>query len=673
MLAWRDRLLSSFRAADPELAARALLESKPDIVRNCPGNFYEFVEGLRQKGFKIDNHPFRWEGFEYLIDPYKSIHYTGQQNPQGIKQTIMAGAQVAKTTTLFLLLVHQALYFWGRYLGIFYPVREMSDNYSAERFKPMVQGIPEIRPLWGVDPLNTEEKRQTDKKSIRTIGASKIIFSYLEGRISTEGWPLLMISFDEVRRMLDSLIELATERLSHSDYPGEFLFSTAGFPDVNIDRAFKQSNQNKFHTKCRCTDGVLLSEVFPDCIGTKTPGMTPAFKDLPDHFYVCPMCHEVILNPRIGQWVPHRPSEKFHIGWHIPQTLSCAPKASPGAILKSFMEARNIQEFYNSKLGVAYLAKESRIVDEAILRATVNYDLKWKKTGVNCSMGIDQMSQFNVVVVREKGPVSGMGLSKSRLVHLEIVYSDDPWQRCAELMSQYDVSICVADALPNSNEAVRFAKAFPGRVFLSEYNYTPEKGTDNICSWGDRPTESATERKASTDTKNKFKVHVNRYLAIEWNLMKYANRLKEQPHERGLVMDVKEERGNQATTRKDFICENVFWTHLQKVARIKEEDEETGEIKMQFVNLGIDPHFLHADLYAELALSRLKVEGGGAFSDYAAAAQPKDNAHQFVQDAVHLDHWKCIACGITVGAPLGTSPQEIADKSGYAECPDAKK
>jgi hypothetical protein len=649
--------------------------SKPDIAKNCPNNLFDFTEQLRKSGLKVDNYPFRWEGFEYLIEPYKATNFdlpedwNGHDKLEGFRSVWQCGAQVAKTTTGFILLVMLALRFWGRYFGCYYPDQKMSDNFSGERFAPMVKAIPEIRPLWGKDPSNDELLKQTDKKSVRSIGPSKIIFSYMTGVTSTEGWPLLGVIFDEVRKMMDPDIERTEERMSHSPYPINVKFSTAGFPDVTIDKAYKKTRQNKFHSKCRCPDGVLLADTFPDSIGEKLKGVTPAFRDLPDVFYICPICKEIVLNPRLGHWVPHFPLARWD-GWHIPQTLSCG--ITPGEIYTTFKEAKNLQEFYNSKLGVAYLSKESQIINEDILRATINYDLKWQRAGVNCAMGIDQMLGFNVIVIRRWGPKTDLGVCKSQLIHLEIIYDDDPWLRCDELMTQFDVSICVADAAPNVNEALRFAKRWPGRVFLCEYNYTPEGGVDDICEWGDRPRETPTKKKGSIDTKHKYKVRANRYLGIEWNLMKYVNRLKEQPHEKGLVTDVMETRGSQHQARKEFLCENVFWVHLQKIVRVKEEDEETGEIKMNFVHLGIDPHFAHSDFYCELALSRVKADAsGGAFSDYRKSAEAAEAAkatdHNF-EPTDNPQHFRCSVCKLMVAEIAGMTLQQVADKVGLGEC-----
>ena len=659
-----NRYLASVRNRDPELNDLSLEMAKPAIAQNVADNLYDFAEGLRLNGLKVDNFPFRWEGFEYLEAIYRDIRFTGPENEDGFSLTLMCGAQVAKSVTAFLSCIHMPLYFWGRYFGYYLPDEKMANDFSAERFKPMARGIPEIKPLWGNDPTSDDNEKQTDKKGVRSIGPSKVIFSYMGGKTSTEGWPLLGVCFDEARRMLDTEIELVRERMSHSPYPIEMMFSTAGFPDINIDKAYKKSNQNRFHSGCKCTDGVILSDVFPNCIGEKLPGMTPAFRDLPDHFYICPACKTIILNPRAGFWRSHNPASR-RIGYHIPQTLSCAQ--TPGKILQAFRDAKNIQEFYNSKLGAAYLAKEARIVTEEILRATVNLDLKWLETGRNFAMGIDQMGGFNVITIRYWGPKADIGLHKSRLAHLEIAYADDPWDRCCELMAQYDISVCVADAVPNFNEARRFAKKFPGRVFLAEYNYTPEKGDDDICEWGDRPKKTNSQKKASDETINKFRVRINRYLALEWNLKKFADRLKEQPNEKTLEMEIVDELGHRKT---DLLCENVYWVHLQKLARVQETNEETGETKMNFVNLGLDPHFAHADLYCELALSRINPDGSGlAFADYGRKSKQKSakEAHDWQQQPNPLHHI-CRKCHIAVATKQGQTAQQAAEERGWGKC-----
>ncbi|KAA0888714.1 phage terminase large subunit family protein [Oryzomonas rubra] len=647
----RARAMKLLQERGVTIPQHIVASGRPSIAKDVPNSLYELVEKIRRT-LKVDNEPFTWEGHEYLIEPYKAMQVTGDHDLNGLKMVLMCGAQVGKTIFGFLALVWLALRFWGKYFGYFLPDQAMAMIFSDVRFKPTVRSIPEIKPLWGEDPdADPGEKRKTDQKRVRSIGPSQIFFSYMQGATSTESIPMLGVIFDEVRKMMEGDIERAEERISHSPYPINFKYSTAGYPDANIDKYFKQSDQHRFHSRCGCKDGVVLADCFPDCIGQRGK----------EYVYVCPTCNEIITNPRDGLWIPHNPESKI-IGYHIPQTLSC--RQTPEKIIRAYEEAQDLQEFFNSKLGIAYLAPESRIVSDDILQATVNPDLKWLTKGTNFAMGVDQMGGFNVVVIRYWGPKTDSGLHKSRLAHIEFVYADDPWERCDELMKQYDISACVVDGLPNINEARRFAQRHRGKVWLADYSYET-KGDGDICEWGDRPKQSASEKRSSDEIKNKFTVRISRYHGIEWNLMKYVHRFKEQPNELALEAEIQDTLGKKKMVR---MCKDVFWVHLQKVARRKEWiDESQGKFRMIFENIGLDPHCLHSDLYCELALSRVPVDSRNRPFGDLAPSDKKPGEHSWTKQGAS-QVYICDHCRMAVRANPGQTAQAAADAAGYTAC-----
>lgn len=639
---------------------------KPDLVKHCPDNLYDFVNKIGGT-LKVDNEPFTFgHGHEYLIEPYKAVRFNGRQSDEGGGNVLMCGAQVGKTVFAMLAEVMMACYFWGKYFGYFFPDRDMAMITSGVRFKPLCLSIPEIAPIWGEDPTSDDKKttKKTDAQRVRSIGPSQIFFSYMGGKTSTESIPMLGMVFDEVRRMLEGDVERATERMSHSPYPYDIKISTAGYPEATIDRYFRQSTQNKFHSRCKCPNGVVLSDFFPECIGEQSL-ITPKYANKGKYFWVCPTCGEPIDNPRDGYWQEHNPGAK-KIGHHIPQILS--PRQNAVKIYEAYLNATDLTEFYNSKLGIPHLSKEAQIVDIDILKSTVDTDLRWKSAGRNTALGIDQMLGFNVAVVREWGPKMDNGHRESRLIHLEWIAKPEelgfsPWPRCHELMKQYDVGFCVIDAMGGSAEqALTFALEYPGRVFLADYSCDGSNGED-ICIWGDKVVTDP-NRKASRDTKLKHRVMISRYHAIEWNLMRYVKRMKRQPHEKGLIGLLPDK---QRKMMKDFVCD-TFWKHLMSIARRKQViDELQDKFKMVFENIGLDPHFLHADLYCELALTRIKELGNGAFGDYATA-KPKETNHDFIQNEVNPSHYQCSKCGFAVAVPEGITPDEIAAKAGYKDC-----
>ena len=55
-------------------------------------------------------------------------------------------------------------------------------------------------------------------------------------------------------------ISLAEQRISHSEYPVNIKLSTAGYPGTDIDYYYSLTNQQEWHTRCRCPDGIVLAD-----------------------------------------------------------------------------------------------------------------------------------------------------------------------------------------------------------------------------------------------------------------------------------------------------------------------------------------------------------------------------------------------------------------------------
>ena len=157
---------------------------------------------------------------------------------------------------------------------------------------------------------------------------------------------------------------------------------------------------------------------------------------------------------------------------------------------------------------------------------------------------------------------------KKRLIHLEVVdnycerYREagkivSPFKRLYSLMHEYDVDMCVLDALPNANEAKEFAAEFPGRVFLSYY-----KESQELARWSDKNTKSKNPeppslRRSKDALKFKWVVFLDRYKAIEYALKHWRDRAIECPSPRGLVQEIRDDKSG--TYAPEFVCEGMFF------------------------------------------------------------------------------------------------------------------
>jgi len=270
------------------------------------------------------------------------------------------------------------------------------------------------------------------------------------------------------------------ERTSHEENPYNIKVSTPKYPKADINAYFLDSDQRYFHSDCKCSDGVVLSDVFPDCI-VDLRGATPELKrkvshayhlagiDLdsqlsdieegqpvrfPPAAYHCPRCGTYIPRPGIsGRWIIHEPNNWIH-GYHASQILS--PVWPAGKMLHAYETAKDKQEFNNSKLGNAYVDKKSQIITLEDLEACENTDLRWEESGSNTAMGIDGMDGYLCGMIKKHASDG-----KIQIIHMFVIIGLDCWDHLDYFMNKFDVRVAVADYAPNFNETKKFARRFP--------------------------------------------------------------------------------------------------------------------------------------------------------------------------------------------------------------------
>lgn len=561
---------------------------KPDALKDLPPNLRGFVEKFP---VKIEGKPIDLTEHRYLAPIYEAMRFDQNESHDLV---LMTGAQVGKTIRMISGLQYAASWFWGESFGYFLPDQNMSDIFSSQRWIPIMRSHPLFASLAGLIGRNSKE----DRKRVRKLGESTIYFWYMGGKTSTEALPMRGVFFDEVRRMVYGDIQRAMERMSHCSYPVVEKISTAGYPDSDIHYYFKQTNQQFFHTTCKCPDGVVLAERWPECVGVRGKN---------EFFYRCPECSTEITQPQEGRFIARNPESKA-IGFHVPQILS--PVMTCGRLFKKYEDAADRQEFFNSGLGLPWVDPTAIMVTLEVAMACVEEGLMWAATGVNCFMGVDQRGGENHVVIGDIEPET----KKLRLRHLEIIQGEGKsvFGQLYHLMERYDVDVCVIDALPSYNEAVTFAKKFKKRVFLAYYSENA-----HMARWSDRDQELQALRKAKPDAKFEYHVMLDRYKSLEWTMTKWVERRVICPEPKALVQSVKV----HGVMRQSHICigdpdthEQGLFYHLRSAAKRRieiftadterRERIETGQFRMIFENIGIDPHFLHAMNYCSIAASR---------------------------------------------------------------------
>lgn len=563
--------------------------------------FRQWCEKLGEEGMKVDGRPFTLDkrpAMAWIYDQIPSTH----DEAYLYTLVLMKCAQVGFTVMEMLATVYLGLKFGPATVGMFLPDMNLAGLKSSQRFMPIVRSMPEVHKLMTQEAADgSGTKGGEGNVRVRRIEKAMYVFSWTSGRATTESIPMDILSFDEVQEMTLEQMEKTRERLSASSVRFTLMGSTANWPDSDIHHWYKLGTQFRFHSRCpKCGAMKPLDDYFPQCI--KWDG------DREIYWYVCEKGHW-LDDPQEGEWIADNPDADKGIQYgvpnnqrrqrirsiHFPQFLS--PDMSAGEIINAYSTATNMKNFFNRKLGKPYLDPSQVPVTLEHMANCAKKGMEagvvWKTRARNTFLGIDQMGNFNVVIIKERLPDG-----RQAVIHCEMIYSADPFERCDELMEAYGVAVCVVEINPNYNDAKRFANRHKGRVFICN-SFGSIK--DDMIQWGDGPKLDVSDRRTDEEERDRYTVRIDQYKCMQASMARFtpANPLCLFPDPQGLAQEVIEKKVKEVKA----IAPIVFH-HFTKTALVAEKDEETNEYKRSVKKIGIDPHFSYANLLCDVAFAR---------------------------------------------------------------------
>lgn len=522
--------------------------SLKDIERHSPWYWTEANKIMLQSG------PYQLEGHEYQIEMF---------NAPEKKRIHKKGAQLGVTQIEVLRTLHGLRY--GKYpQGVLYlfPTADDVSEFSKARFNPLISDNYEAIGQY----VHT-----TDSATIKRIGKALL---YLRGARSTaevagskkdssklRSIPVDAIRFDEVDLMDPDMVDLALERFSHSSIQEEVYLSTPTIPDFGIDKLYQASDQRMWMIKCQhCGEWTCLELEFPELIHQRPDG---------SGMRLCRKCKREIF-PRDGQWCAQYPSRKDNAGWWISQLNSLY--VDPWKILQLFLNPPNgnIQEVYNSKLGMAYIAAENRLQEHDLWPLCGIEPSPLEHEGPTC-MGIDVGNNFHIVILDRP---SDKSLRMVKAVYLDArINPETPISQVInftpvrDLIRQYNTKSVVIDFAP-AQQQVRA---------LQEVESVPIFG----CIYQEHQRGPA-----AWDEVNGI-VRINRTEICD------------------TTHDLCVTKGKFSIPRRSTVLDE-WVTQMCNIAKVLEEDKETGSKVYHYRKLGPD-HFRHALNYAVLASQRIGV------------------------------------------------------------------
>lgn len=581
------------------------INTKSDIPEHV--GFREWCEQMGDAGLKIDGKPFRLDNRPALIPIYDAIPTTREEAAHKML-IIQKATQLGLTVWEILANIYMAKKWAPVSIGMFLPDQSTAAFKSEHRFMRIVKSAPEIYKEMTTDLTDEGKTKRIGEGNIMTrkLGESLFLFLWTSGKVSTESRPMDVVSLDEVQEMTLEQIDKVRARTGDSDVQFSLLLSTANMPDLDINFWYQQGTQEVWHTSCpHCGAKSDLSDpagTFPDRSIAYNQGDYP---DAPmnEYIWTCPQCLGWIEDPQQGEYIIQNPtcSPNFR-SFLLPRTIS--PRMTPRNMIESWGRAKGGDQkksFYNRTLARPYIDADQLPVTMAhcmaAAEAGMKLGLRWKQNANDTYMGIDQMGSFNAVIIKERLPDGRQGV-----VHVEAVFDIDPFARCADLMEQYGVTLCVIEQLPNVNDARKFAAKFPGRVFLAGYADL----RDDAMQWGDDLSKS--DRRTAEDERTRYTVTLNQYKCMQTALFRIRGTMINDelvpmclfPDPALLEQDVID---NGKRKRIPITTEWVFH-HFTKTALVVEQDEEQRKPRAKVKKIGIDPHYAYANMLCDVAWAR---------------------------------------------------------------------
>ena len=467
-------------------------------------------------------------------------------------------AQIGKTLGTIIYELHHLVYQYYPQGSIFiFPTTGLVERFSKAQFTPLIENNKFLQQH--IRSTDTIELKRVGKANLMFVGAK--VLQKIAGEQKTsaalKSEPGDSLNFDEYDEIDPAMAVLAVDRIGHSEVKYESYTSTPSIPDFGIDAMYQISDQHVWQIRCRhCNAYTCLELEFPDCIRQEGGGRW---------YRSCKKCEREIF-PIDGEWQPQYPGREIEGTWI--SRLNLADKyVNLGDIVKRYHDPPlgDKGKVMNGDLGMAYIAAENRLAASDLL-SILGRDPMWPKHPGPTAMGVDVGNDFHVMIF-DRPTDKSVRLVKACHVSSQKMTDFNPLH---DLIVQYNVKSCVIDFAP-AQAKVRSFRAAEGAAGCEVFGNIYQDEMRGMVNW---------------DAKNGL-VRENRTEICD------------------NVHDLVITPGALLLPRNSEVMGEVI-KHFCNLAKVLEEDRETGSKEYRYRKLGPD-HFRHAAHYALLASKRIGI------------------------------------------------------------------
>jgi len=373
-------------------------------------------------------HPIRGKQIDFKTFPYLIDIYEDKSKEIAVQKSGQCGISEWAIDKSFHFTENNNL------VGLYcFPAQAQLNAFSHARVESVIKHSSHLSSISG----------DTNNVSLRELGSSHIYFRGMQDMKQIVSVDADYLVLDELDLMRQDYIPVVEKRLGGSVHKYKIYISTPSYPNHGINLKYKEGDMREWFIKCEHCNHLQYLDFFKNV-------------DLKKEIYICKKCGKQINNLQHGRWVPRYKDRALH-SYHISKLFS--PRCTIKELKKAFKNKAELQHFYNFDLGLPYVTQGSRLqkVNLDVIVEKSNYDIVYSGNG--CCMGVDIGAQINIYIteIEEGVPKTLFAGTVSKFEELD------------RFMNIYNVEICVIDALPETRESKKFAKRFPGRVFLAYY------------------------------------------------------------------------------------------------------------------------------------------------------------------------------------------------------------
>lgn len=491
---------------------------------------------------------YTFKNYEYLIDIAKRKWEPGDEL-FGMKSAQCGFSELA-IAFCFWLLERELLEFNG--LGYFFPSKTHLDDHVKSRVFPIIS-LPQFRSK--VSGANLAHIRYNNIPWLFRSSNPRAFKSFPAGACVAD-------EFDEFEDPIKVIPKLEA-RFYASDYGWIFGLSTPTHPDIGIDKAVSLSNQYNWFVKCpKCSkkfsplEEVIVNQ-FENCVVWLDNNCTEAG-------FLCPYCKEPIQTPGLpGGWelTDKKPNQKY--AYSISKLF--LKRTNLAKLLTSYEDALNLQEFYNSDLGLPYSPPNSRLSRSALREVAIGNTENAAFSDKTTWIGIDVGKPCHYMI----GKPGEDGTKKI------IAYGTCKFDQIKDIIAKYNCKTMVIDLRPEENSVKNLIKGKRG-YYACDFN------TGNQVDWYTVVKSDSTIRGDSSKI-------------VKAERTQSCDKIIEQ-------ISVRKKMIFPGCTRGD---EN-FIKQMCSPMRMDKTDKKTGEVKSYYKSSNRKDHYFFAAVYLNLAFNLRK-------------------------------------------------------------------